>query len=68
MDSTILFIMILGGRMRNFKRLKTGVVTWESVTAEGITRVHADKLYNLKYKRNVFWTKIKNYLRTLNIY
>ena len=54
--------------MKNFQRLKTGMITWESVTAKGITRVHTDKLYNMKYKRNVFWTKVKNYLRTINIH
>lgn len=54
--------------MRNFKKLKTEIVTWESVTKGGATRVHADRIYNLKYKRNIFWSNIKNYLRTLNIY
>lgn len=53
--------------MRNFKKLKTGVVTWESVNSDGTIRIHADRIYNLKYKRNVFWTKVRNYLRTLNI-
>lgn len=54
--------------MRNFKLLKTGVVTWESVSSDGKITIHADRIYNLKYKRNVFWTRIKNYLRTLKIY
>lgn len=54
--------------MQNFKRLKTGIVTWESVASDGTTRVNVEKVSNLKYKRNVFWTKTKNYLRTINIH
>lgn len=53
----------------NYKRLKTGVHVIATKGSDGITRYTAvtQSQFNLHYKHNVWWSKLKQYLSKLNI-
>lgn len=53
--------------MKEFRKTKTNLIIWESDNGHGIKRINVSKLYNFMYKRNVWWTKVKNYLNVLKI-